>query len=230
MARRRATTIQKGKDEDVRLMAALAAVGVISIVLFSVFIISPPATIGPNEGELAPDFVASAYNGGGWDEFRLTDQFDREWTAGEDGKFILIQFMDSDCPHCWREAETMSELHSQWGGKVTFISIAVELSIQGHSSDRDEIKAFRDKTNYGTDSNDGNGCNSGGSNCVERPGTAHAWNYVDDYNSNIIRDYGVTGTPFMVLLQPDGYVAWNQGQSGGLMNIEQALQIYVEGN
>ena len=34
----------------------------------------------------------------------------------------------------------------------------------------------------------------------------------------------------MVLLQPDGYVAWNQGQSGGLMNIEQALQTYVEGN
>ena len=53
MARRRVTTIQKGLDEDVRMMAALAAVGVISIVLFSVFIISPPATIGPNEGELA---------------------------------------------------------------------------------------------------------------------------------------------------------------------------------
>ena len=84
MARRRVTTIQKGLDEDVRMMAALAAVGVISIVLFSVFIISPPATIGPNEGELAPDFVASAYNGGGWDDFRLTDQFDRDWVAGED--------------------------------------------------------------------------------------------------------------------------------------------------
>jgi hypothetical protein len=124
----------------------------------------------------------------------------------------------------------MSELHSQWGGKVTFISIAVELGIQGHGSDRDEIEAFRDKTNYGTEKNDGNGCNSGGSNCVERPGSAHAWNYVDDYNLNILRDYGVSGTPFMVLLQPDGYVAWNQGQSGGLMNIEQALQTYVEGN
>ena len=48
----------KGKDEDVRLMAALATFGVTSIVFFSVILLAPPVKVGPSEGELAPDFTA----------------------------------------------------------------------------------------------------------------------------------------------------------------------------
>ena len=65
MARRKRVAAPKGKDEDVRLMAALATFGVTSIGFFSVILLAPPIKVGPSEGELAPDFTAQAYNGGG---------------------------------------------------------------------------------------------------------------------------------------------------------------------
>ena len=53
---------------------------------------------------------------------------------------------------------------------VEFITITVELSITNHDSDRAEVQAFRDKTSYGTEESDGDGCNSGRNNCINRPG------------------------------------------------------------
>jgi hypothetical protein len=218
----------KGRDDDVRIIAGFALGSILTVIMILVVIIAPPATIGPSEGELAPDFSSDSYNGGSWVNFRLSETFDYEWNEGEEGEWILIQFIDTDCPYCWSEGETMSNLYSQWSNDVEFITIAVELSISGHDSDRQEIEAFRDKTNYGTDDNDGNGCNSGRDNCVNRPGTPHNWNYVEA-TSGIMKDWEITGTPFLAILEPNGYVAWNQYENNG-ESIEDAMQRIVGGN
>ena len=153
MARRRRQLEPKGKDEDVRMMAGLITAGVVSIVLVASMFIAPPANVGPEEGSLAPDFVASAYNGGNWEDVRLSQLYD--------GRLVLITFLDTDCPHCWTEAEYLSEIFEGISGEVMFITIAVELQISGHESTREEIEAFRDKSQYGDNENNGDGCYSG---------------------------------------------------------------------
>jgi hypothetical protein len=218
----------KGRDDDVRIIAGFALGSILTAIMILVVVIAPPATIGPSEGELAPDFSTDAYSGANWENFRLSDSFDYEWNADEQGEWILIQFIDTDCPYCWTEGETMSSLHSQWSSDVEFITVAVELSISGHDSDRAEIEAFRDKTNYGTDDSDGNGCNSGRDNCINRPGTEHNWVYVEA-TSGIMSDWEITGTPFLAILQPDGYVAWNQYENNE-ESIEDAMERLVGGS
>jgi thiol-disulfide isomerase/thioredoxin len=227
MARRRKTLAPKGRDDDVRWIAGFVLGSILTVIMILVVIIAPPATIGPSEGELAPDFSADSYSGANWINFKLSDTFDYEWNEGEQGEWILIQFIDTDCPYCWSEGETMSNLHAQWSNDVEFITIAVELSINGHDSNQQEIEAFRDKTNYGTNDNDGSGCNSGRDNCANRPGAAHNWNYVEA-TSAMMKDWEVTGTPFLAILQPDGYVAWNQYENTG-ESIEDAMQRIVGG-
>lgn len=82
MARRRRKIEPMGKDEDVRMMAGLITAGVVSIILLASVLIAPPANVGPEEGSLAPDFVASAYNGGNWEEVRLSQLYD--------GRYVVI--------------------------------------------------------------------------------------------------------------------------------------------
>ena len=183
-------TAPKGKDEDVRLMAALITFGVTSIVFFSVIFLAPPVKVGPSEGELAPDFTAQAYNGVSWNDFRLSELFNKSWEEGGDGNWILIQYIDTDCPYCWTEGGEMSELHSQWGQDVTFVTVVLEL---------------RDKTSH-------DGCKGGSVNCADRPGSPHSWLYVDDLAGRTDGDWEIPGTPFSALLQPDGIVAWNHNQ------------------
>ena len=103
MARRRRKIEPMGKDEDVRMMAGLITAGVVSIILLASVLIAPPANVGPEEGSLAPDFVASAYDGGNWEEVRLSQLYD--------GRYVLITFLDTDCPHCWTEAEYLSQIY-----------------------------------------------------------------------------------------------------------------------
>ena len=205
MARRRRQLAPKGKDEDVRMTAGLITAGVVSIVIVASMFIAPPANVGPEEGSLAPDFVASSYNGGSWEEVRLSQLYD--------GRLVLITFLDTDCPHCWTEAEYLSEIFDGISGEVMFITIAVELSITGHESTREEIEAFRDKTQFGDNQNNGDGCYSGRKNCAERPGAPHSWMYVDDLSSSIASEWELPGTPFNVILDGEGTVVWNQAQS-----------------
>ena len=121
----------------------------------------------------------------------------------------------------------MCKLYSEWSNCVEFITVTVELSITNQNSDRAEVEAFRDKTSYGTEDNDGDGCNSGRNDCINRPGTVHNWNYIEG-SSSIMKSWEVTGTPFLALLKPDGYVAWNQYENPG-ENIEEAMQRIVGG-
>jgi hypothetical protein len=93
-----------------------------------------------------------------------------------------------------------------------FITIAVELSITGHESSRAEVEAFRDKSQFGDNENNGDGCYSGRKNCAERPGAPHSWMYVDDLSNSIANEWKLPGTPFNMVLDNDGTVLWNQQQ------------------
>jgi len=190
-----------------------------------VMLLAPMVKVGPSEGELAPDFSAQAYSGGQWEDFRLSDLFNKSWAPSGDGNWILVQYIDTDCPYCWSEGELMSQLHSQWNQEVTFVTVVVELGIPGHGSSRDEVEAFRDKTPY-------DGCKTD-SNCADRPGNPHSWAYIDDLNSRTSGDWELPGTPFAALLQPDGVVAWNPQQPGNHPDgeeMEGALQRLVGGS
>lgn len=205
MARRRRRIEPQGKDEDVRLMAGLITAGVISIVLVASMFIAPPANVGPEEGSLAPDFIASAYTGGAWEEVRLSEIYD--------GRLVYINFLDTDCPYCWEEGVELSNMHEAFREDVIFINVMVSLEITGHDSSREEVEAFRDKTPFGDNENNGDGCYSGRKNCAERPGEAHSWMYVDDLTNSIAGDWELPGTPFSVILDGEGTVVWNQAQS-----------------
>ncbi len=225
MARRRRAAAPKGRDDDIRLMAALVTFGVTSMILMAVMLLAPVVKVGPSEGELAPDFSAQAYSGGEWGDFRLSDLFNKSWAPGGDGNWIVVQYIDTDCPYCWNEGELMSQLHSQWNQEVTFVTVVVELGIQGHDSSRGEVEAFRDKTPY-------EGCKTN-SNCADRPGNPHSWVYIDDLNTRTSGDWELPGTPFAALLQPDGIVAWNPQQPGNHPDGEEmggALQRLVGGS
>ena len=230
MARRRRVAAPKGRDDDVRPIAALVTFGVTSMILMAVMLLAPPVKVGPSEGELAPDFSAQAYSGGQWEDLRLSDLFNKSWVPGGDGNWILVQFIDTDCPYCWNEAGQMSQLHSQWNQdnipvKVTFITVVVELPLKNHDSSREEVEAFRDQTTY-------DGCNDN-SNCEDRPGDPHSWAYIDDLNLRNWRDWEFPGTPSEALLQPDGIVAWNPQQPGNHPDgeeMEGALQRLVGGS
>ncbi len=210
MARRRRNAIPKGRDDDIRLMAALITSGVVSIVILAAMIISPPVKVGPDEGSFAPDFIAYGYENGQWSQTRLSENYDN--------RMVLVTFLDTDCPHCWDEAGELSILHNEYEADVQFITIVSELKISGHESSRDEIAAFHDKTNY-------DGCYSGNRNCADRPGNAHQWMYIDDISTSIAGDWKVPGTPFNLILDSNGEVIWNQQQSGADLNenVEDAL-------
>ena len=53
MARRRKPLVQKGRDDDVRLIAGFTLGTILTVIMLLIVIIAPPATIGPSEGELA---------------------------------------------------------------------------------------------------------------------------------------------------------------------------------
>ena len=126
--------------------------------------------------------------------------------------------MDTDCPHCWNEAGPMSDIESNFGDRLTMISVAVSLNIPSHDSDREEVVAFQEKASL-------MGCNSGNSDCSTRSGEPHDWAYFDDLDVTIMDTWGVQGTPFIVIIKPDGEVAWNQGQNQGQEIMEALVEM-----
>ena len=80
MARRRGASSDLTKNsEETLLWAGLSTAGVVSLVVIASLALAPIVSIGPEEGNRAPDFVADAYNGGSWYEFRMSDIWDWDW-------------------------------------------------------------------------------------------------------------------------------------------------------
>ena len=219
MDRMRRGSLTSDERADGRITSFLTISAILTVVLIVSFVFQPPLNIGPQEGNLAPNILGGKWQNNAWDDgWNLYDDLDRDWQAGDaGGRLILLQFLDTDCPHCWSEGEMMSNLHTEYGSYVSFYSVVVELGIPGHDGSREELQAFQSKSNL-------EGCNSEQSNCADRSGGVHSWPYIDDLDRSSLDDWEVPGTPFSVLLYGNGTVAWNplQHQYDG-EEIESAL-------
>jgi hypothetical protein len=159
-------------------------------------------------GMPAPNLVGKAYNGSGWQDFDLQTYFNTY--MGGASEWVMIEFMDTDCPYCFNTAQEYQEASNyfaaenfDWHGpQVSFLASATELTgLQGHDSSRSEIEAFRDKT-------EGEMCNSSNVDCSTRNGQAFAIPFIDDLNKTHMDKWGIGGTPSYVLIQPNCIIAW----------------------
>ena len=193
-------TLKNDEDADARVASFFAISAIMTVVMIVVWTLAPPPSVGVKEGQLAPDIIGEAHHSGSWSEFRLYDYFNHSWVEGEPGQYIFLQFMDTDCPHCWDDAPAMESIHSEFGATVQFVTVSVGMLKSTHS--RAETVAFQEKGDY-------DGCYQDSRNCNGRTGGPHNWPYVDDINLRAFNDYNPPGVPFHLLLSPDGIVVWN---------------------
>ena len=177
-----------------------ALIKVMSLFFIGIMIIAftaNPISVGTSEGQRAPDIEGKFYNGSGWSEFDFGSYFNASWQEGDvSGQWVVIEFMDTDCPYCKSSAEefgqfanTFSVNNPEWNGAhVNFLASATELSIQGHDSDRAEIEKFR--SDY-----------------------SHSFPYIDDIDQDNMEEWGIPGTPNYFLIQPDGIIAWSSSEN-----------------
>ena len=196
--------LKNDEDADARMLSFFGISGVLSVVAIAVFVLSPPANIGVAEGQLAPNFASQAYDNS-WSSFELYDHIDQTWVEGEEGQWVFLLFIDTDCPYCFESGDEHTDMHNGYANSVKFLTVVTELQISGHESSKAEIVDYKEK-------NDNSGCKSERANCNQRPGDVHNWPYIDDLDRSIAEDYNLPGTPFYLLLSPDGIVQWNSGQ------------------
>jgi thiol-disulfide isomerase/thioredoxin len=176
-----------------------ALIKVMSLFFIGIMIIAftaNPISVGTNEGQRAPNIEGKFYNGSGWTEFDFGSYFNTSWQEDDvSGQWVVIEFMDTDCPYCQQTAEEYGQFanafsvnNPDWNGPhVNFLASATELSIQGHDSDRAEIEKFR--SDYG-----------------------HNFPYIDDLDQDNMEEWGIPGTPNYFLIQPDGIIAWSSSE------------------
>ena len=221
---RRSRALDIDENGDARLYGAFGVMAALTVMLALFVVNSTPVDIGPSEGKFAPNITAPSHlPGGDWDDdFVLYDNIDRDWEQGLPGKYFLIQFIDTDCGHCWTEGEEMSMLYNSYSQIIEFVTVAISLGNPGWVSSKAEIAAFQEKGDY-------DGCNSN-QNCNTRPGDAHPWVYLEDLGNGERGDWDVTSTPFAVILDPSGHVLWNMGQHMGEEDLPTAMYKLFDDN
>ena len=204
-------------DSPLLMVSVVLAAGLLVVALTA-----DPVNRGTDVGERAPELAGKAYDGQGWVDFDLEDHFDENWEEGTSGKWVMLEFMDTDCPFCVQSAEDVSQwdayfdaANPDWNNEdVTFLAVATELNINGHDSSRAEIQAFRDQTGGQTCAKD---------DCQNRPGSPHTFPYIDDLDGDAFSAWKMQGTPSYVVIQPDGIVAWTSANRGVYDSAAEAL-------
>jgi hypothetical protein len=200
-------------EADVRTDTGIKVMALFFVAIIFLALTTDPIKTGTKEGDRAPALEGMAFNGTSWYAFDMDDYLTANWTAGDaDGQWMLVEFMDTDCPFCVRSAGEMGQdadyfmkLVEGWQGPVVnFIASATELDIPGHDSSRDEIQAFRDKNGEEV---------CAGSSCASRDGASHNFVYIDDLDQDNMKEWKVPGTPAYFLIQPDGIVAWASAEN-----------------
>ena len=204
-------------EADVRTAALIRVMALFFVGIMIIAATTSPIATGTKEGERAPSLEGKFYNGSAWTDFNLESYWDSEWVEGDiNGQWVVIEFMDTDCPYCVQSAADMSSnsndfsnSDSGWDGAiVNFIASVAELNIEGHDSSRAEMVAFRNKI-----PDSGETCAK--SDCGTRPGTAHNFPYIDDLDLDNMKKWKVSGTPSYYLIQPDGIIAWSSAEHQG---------------
>ncbi len=225
-------------EADVRTDTGIKVMALFFVAIIFLALTTDPIKTGTKEGDRAPMLTGKAYNGSSWVEFDMSDYLTSNWTAGDqDGQWLLVEFMDTDCPFCVRSADEIgydaeyfmkiSARHASYGDGlapwdgpiVNFVASATELDIPGHETSRDEIEAFRDKSGEET-------CAS--NSCAERAGQNHRFVYIDDIDQDNMKEWKVPGTPAYYLIQPDGIVAWTSAENQQETVFEAIMRITPE--
>lgn len=204
-------------DNPLLMVVALVIAG-----LMIVAVTSDPVATGTDIGDRAPELTSMAYDGAGWASFDLSSYFDETWVEGQPGSWIILEFMDTDCPYCVQSAKQIGDWDAvfdaenpQWANEdVQVIAVAAELNIQGHDSSRQEIEAFRDKSG---------GYTCAKQDCSTRDGSAHAFPYVDDLSLDAMDTWKVRGTPTYFVIQPDGIIAWTSDNTARYADAGEAV-------
>jgi len=205
---------------DGRLSSFMTVASVFFIGLMFIAVSTDPVKIGVNKGEMPPNITGEArIANSAWFSFDLYAKFNQSWDGNiTTERWFVIEFMDTDCPACWHDADTMSQIDTQFGGVIITIVVVAQLNIAGHESSRKEIEAFQDKTDF-------EGCYTGNRNCADRPGDIHQGSngnlfyYVEDLSGKSFADWNLQETPTCFLLKPNGLVAFNSAQEGGCQQL-----------
>lgn len=224
-------------EADVRTDTAIKIAALFFVSIMVLAFTTDPIATGTKVGERAPPLEGMMYNGSGWTTFEMDDFFTPEWTKGGNvtGEWMLVEFMDTDCPFCFDSADEVGQnadyfmklvkdqnnpSEPAWKGPtVNFVASATQLDIPNHESSRDEIEAFRDKN--GEEECDG-------ASCASRPGSAHEFIYLDDLDQDNMKTWKIPGTPAYYLIQPDGIVAWSSTESSTEKVSDAIIRITLE--
>ena len=91
-------------DNPLLMVATLVIAG-----LMIVAVTSDPVATGTDIGDRAPELTSVAYDGAGWANFDLESYFDETWEEGQPGSWMILEFMDTDCPYCVQSAKDIGD-------------------------------------------------------------------------------------------------------------------------
>ncbi len=113
-----------------RGIRVILGVTVVLALILALVLLNPFRSVGPNVGQIAPDFSAPSSSGGtvSLSSFRGTP--------------VLLMFMDVDCSFCQRETqETLRYVYENYSSRAEFLSVSV--NFVGAEDTPDRINAFR---------------------------------------------------------------------------------------
>ena len=184
MSRRK--TKSKRKRSSVEIFGFLALAVIVVAIVWLVFFTSPQNPTQPMQTTttraLAPDFTLTDVNG---TPVRLSDQR---------GKVVVLEFMQTTCPHCANEMSQLASVHDRFGSDVTMISVSVD-----PQGDTDEVlRAYAAEHNA-------------------------PWVWARDTSSNTVASlYGISGVPTVIIIDANGRIVQvNTGETSSSTLIQQ---------
>jgi len=159
----------------------LAFIPAALLVAFIIYlVVTPPSqnltTITTNtggqtltRGGIAPSFTLNKIDGNGL----RNEKYEFNPVSGQ---VVFLDFIHEWCVHCRNMAPVIEDLHRNYGGKVTFITVA-----GGYNTDPQKTAQF-----------------------ISRYGLS--WTTLYDPQLEVFNRYGVRGTPTYFIVGPDGQV------------------------
>lgn len=182
----RRKTKSKRKRSSVEIFGFLALAVIVVAIVWLVFFTSPQNPTQPMQTTttraLAPDFTLTDVNG---TPVRLSDQR---------GKVVVLEFMQTTCPHCANEMSQLASVHDRFGSDVTMISVSVD-----PQGDTDEVlRAYAAEHNA-------------------------PWVWARDTSSNTVASlYGISGVPTVIIIDANGRIVQvNTGETSSSTLIQQ---------
>ena len=97
-------------EADVRTDTLIRVMALFFVAIIVLALTTNPIPSGTGVGERAPPLEGKAYNGSAWVDFDMESYLTANWTAGDsNGQWLLVEFMDTDCPFCVRSAGEMGQ-------------------------------------------------------------------------------------------------------------------------